>query len=291
MLHYQAYGFAFDSETPLVLNKREPGDAAEVVELRVRPGLREWLEKNLDRTPYVVFDYGPFVARCVPQSGLIEAEQRGLEGLSMGLLLERVVIPIYALLSSPAVLGMHAGGVSLDNNGWLFLGSSGAGKSTTTLGLLQRGARLLNDDKALVEVPSGLILPGPPTLHLHASREALPQALQHGVVVPGKVWFELPPSMVIDAPTPLRGLVTLQRDESCAKPLVERLRGTDAAAALLEHCIHFDQASTDWAAQRFRNAMTLLRSVPLYRLRYARSADGSPSHLPALLALLEGGHS
>jgi hypothetical protein len=63
---------------------------------------------------------------------------------------------------------LHGSAVAIDGRVLVLLGSKAAGKTTTALTLLQRGAALVTDDLvALHESPSGfLVPPGPPSLRL-----------------------------------------------------------------------------------------------------------------------------
>ena len=59
---------------------------------------------------------------------------------------------------------LHAGAVAYAGRAWLLAGPSGAGKTTLTLALLERGFPLLSDDFAPLELATGLVYPFPKSL-------------------------------------------------------------------------------------------------------------------------------
>lgn len=74
----------------------------------------------------------------------------------------RVFEALLDQVSAFAVL--HAGAVAHAGRAWLLAGPSGAGKTTLTLALLERGFPLLSDDFAPLELSSGLVHPFPKSL-------------------------------------------------------------------------------------------------------------------------------
>src|SRR5207302_1716173 len=91
---------------------------------------------------------------------------------------------IAALLTGPVLVCvlrlrglacLHAGVVAIDGRAIALLGSKAAGKSTTALALVQRGARLLSDDVAVLDAePSGdyRVRAGPARLRLRPASAA-----------------------------------------------------------------------------------------------------------------------
>jgi len=69
------------------------------------------------------------------------------------------VLPLAALLQGLEV--MHASSVAIDGQALLFLGSSGAGKTSVALQLAGRGATLLSDDVTAIEIDGGSVLAHP----------------------------------------------------------------------------------------------------------------------------------
>lgn len=71
------------------------------------------------------------------------------------------VLPLTALLNGLETL--HASSVAIDGRALLFLGSSGAGKTSLALHLAGRGALLLADDVTAVEIDGAAVLAHPGT--------------------------------------------------------------------------------------------------------------------------------
>jgi hypothetical protein len=84
------------------------------------------------------------------------------DGPPPGQLFARVFEALLDRVSGFAVL--HAGGVAHAGRAWLLAGPSGAGKTTLTLALLERGFRLLSDDFAPLEPSTGRVHPFPKSL-------------------------------------------------------------------------------------------------------------------------------
>ena len=110
----------------------------------------------------------------------------------------------HLLADRDAVL-VHACGVSWRNAGYLFVGSSGAGKSTTACLWRSAGATILNDDRIVLE----------------ASRD--------GDWIHPTPWFGEHPEVGGDA-APLRAIYLLRQGDDVA---FERLRPATAAALVL----------------------------------------------------------
>jgi hypothetical protein len=79
------------------------------------------------------------------------------------------------LLRQRGWLSLHGSGVSIDGRGVLFLGASGAGKSTTAAAFHSRGHHVATDDVAPVRISDGrcILLPGRSRLRLDESSRAI----------------------------------------------------------------------------------------------------------------------
>ena len=83
-------------------------------------------------------------------------------GLSPEQLFARIFEALLDRVAGFAVL--HAGAVAHAGRAWLLAGPSGAGKTTLTLALLERGFPLLSDDFAPLALATGLVHPFPKSL-------------------------------------------------------------------------------------------------------------------------------
>ncbi len=103
--------------------------------------------------------------------------------------------------AEPYVL-VHSGAVTAPDGRVLLLpGTSGSGKSTTTLGLVQRGFRYLSDELAVLDPTCGHVLPFPRPIALKAgTRAAMPEVDRMAVFAPAD-----PSHTVHVAPDPLHG--------------------------------------------------------------------------------------
>lgn len=134
-------------------------------------------------------------------------------------------------------LALHAGAVTIDGAAYVITGVAGAGKSTTTAAFLDRGATLLTDDVAVIDWDGDTprVQSGYPRVRLwndsaealYGSAEALP------LLTP--TWSK----RFVDArqkfasePIPIGAIVVLAARHA-APPRVRRLRGHEAAMALL----------------------------------------------------------
>ena len=66
----------------------------------------------------------------------------------------------------PELLFLHAAALERDRAAWLFVGESGAGKSTTAWGLLHHGFSYLSDELAPIDLDTVEVLPYPHALCL-----------------------------------------------------------------------------------------------------------------------------
>ncbi|TXD35419.1 hypothetical protein FRC98_16525 [Lujinxingia vulgaris] len=192
-------------------------------------------------------------------------------------LLERIVLPIALLTTDRPLVALHGSALRLpDGDTIAIIGDSGAGKSTTALGLVRRGATLLADDLVLVDVERRLLLAGAPSLRLALPQDAIPEAsisLPTPSPDPKRI-FVLPDAPASGRALPLTHLFSLggephsDRDFELTQP-----RGGHAAALLLDQCFAFSQADPAADEARFRRAMRLLRTSPLTRVEFRRGAN------------------
>ncbi len=75
----------------------------------------------------------------------------------LGLLLGQVVATCAALLRR--ILFIHAGAVAVDGRGWVIVGQSGAGKTSSVAALLPHGAVYLSDELALLDPVTRSVVP------------------------------------------------------------------------------------------------------------------------------------
>lgn len=202
---------------------------------------------------------------------------------------ERVLLPLWRLSCGEQVLALHGSAISVEGRAYVFLGASGAGKSTTAHALASRGFGLVSDDMVLIDVARGLVLPGAPTVRLW--REDLDEALAREPVSAGlrdKHWFKLPESWAVSAPLPVCALIELARaDEAPVGGEASAREGLDARLALLAQCFDLDEPWAQWAKTRMSLSGRLLEAQPLRVWRYGAHPHGEPAHVVGLLEWME----
>ena len=193
------------------------------------------------------------------------------------------------LLRRRGLLCLHAAVVALGAGVVAIAGVKGAGKSTTTLALLQRGGRLFADDMAALSAgPSGLeAWPGPGRLHLRpdvaATLVGVPETLPLAVSVFDKRLA--PVEAPGDAAAPLRGVFLLEeRAPERQAPALERVPPAEALALLASHrsAPHFPMSRED-AVREFVHLGKLVSTTPVWRLQRSDRLE----QLPQICALIE----
>lgn len=148
--------------------------------------------------------------------------------------LEWLAVAHAAQASAQHIL-VHAGAVVKEAMTLLLLGDSGAGKTTVTMGLLQRGWLPLSDDLALVSPYSRVIAPFPRCFHADdftATTIAHPALFEAAGALKGY----LRPLRWADAPARVSCLVRLARD-AAAPTSAQPISQAEGAGALLQAAI------------------------------------------------------
>src|SRR5262249_46028618 len=139
---------------------------------------------------------------------------------------------------------LHASGIVVDGFAYLFLGSEGSGKSTTTAALVQRGHRFLTDDIApLTQTPAGFVVhPGVPRIFLEPSSMQGREIRSENGRRQSSTWDKtyvacLPadPNWCHDA-APVKTLYLLRQQTSPRSlPLFQPMQGNQALATVVAH--------------------------------------------------------
>ncbi|MEP6619822.1 MAG: hypothetical protein ABJE47_10915 [bacterium] len=135
-----------------------------------------------------------------------------------------------ALLHSRRMLVLHASVIETEQGAVLFAGKSGAGKSTLLAAFLQRGYRMLADDKAAIalngdEVP--LAMPGYPLMRLtRSAADALCYPVQASQLRKSLDKYVLPIDAFCATPLPVHAMYSL-RAHNRSDIQVERLLAVD----------------------------------------------------------------
>ena len=134
----------------------------------------------------------------------------------------------------PDLLFLHAAALERDRAAWLFVGASGAGKSTTAWGLLHHGFSYLSDELAPIDLDTLEVLPYPHALCLKRRPPPpylLPaESLDLGrtIHVPARY---LPSVSRLDAYA-LKAVFFVSQDARRHEPVLRRVSTAEAAARL-----------------------------------------------------------
>lgn len=132
------------------------------------------------------------------------------------------------------LLFLHAAALERDRAAWLFVGESGAGKSTTTWGLLHHGFSYLSDELAPIDLGTLEVIPYPHALCLKR-RPPPPYLLPAEHLDLGRT-IHVPvrslPSVSRLDPCALQAVFFLSQDTRGRKPVLRRVSTAEGAARL-----------------------------------------------------------
>lgn len=202
----------------------------------------------------------------------------------------------FALLKQ-GVESLHATTVFIDQQAVAFVGDCGMGKSTLAAAFLRAGARLVTDDLlALFSLEGSLssysgfyACPGPARLKLFPdTAQALLGPLP--TITPmhpdtSKVILPLAPAQHCANPVPISVIYLIEEPPISAAendPIIEPLRPPEALLSILGSTFNAMVTDELRLAGQFQFASRLARSLPVRRLRYARTLSQLPSVVSAV---------
>lgn len=213
-----------------------------------------------------------------------QASEETLDHLLVDQLLPR------ALAHAGDLLLLHAGAVNVEGRAVLFLGTTGAGKSTLTASFALAGHALLGDDSQALRldgeqpqvraVAPGLRLLPDALAALYPDASALsplahysPKQRLGGVAAPAD-WV------------PVAAICVLEPARDDAPVASARLEPAASAIAILANSFALDPADKPRAAHRLALASRLAERVPVHALRCPRRFDRLPEARGAVMSLL-----
>lgn len=277
ILRYIYGGLIIQSTAALPLIRCRPSDAAVDIEVtfgplppplaacvRAKPHFQMYADgTSVLRSPEgirLLFDRGRRLQLEVPEGVDPKLLQSWLVGPGLGLILHQRATP-----------PLHASAVTLAGRAIAIGGDSGAGKSTTSRALLQRGHRLLAEDQAMIDPMARHVYPGAPDLRLWAAAachfgDPTPADARVGT---GEDKFTITSlrERFDDEPRSLAAVFILSPDPA-DRPTADRLGKAVAATALHRHVYRLRLATfMGLGPGIFRWATTLAATVPVFTLR------------------------
>ena len=170
------------------------------------------------------------------------------------------------------VPALHASAVEVSGSGVLFLGQSGAGKSTMAAALHHRGYRVLCDAIAAIEMAGANAIVHPDGRRLKLWDQAIDhfglESRRVGKVAEGFEKYFIEGDSCTHPPVPVKELYFLERDQKLSFPTITPVATVNAAASI------FQNAYRPYLVQEmghrglyFRTTVNLLRQATPYRLR------------------------
>jgi hypothetical protein len=286
MFCYVAYGLHISSALPLP--ELFPGNGTPDIVIR-QCKLEHVLPTHSRREGCI---WGTSEAACilVPDVGLFQVRGGceilvdavpGVEARVLRLFILGCAIGL--LLDQRGLLVLHASAVAIQNEVILFIGDSGAGKSTMAAAMHVRGHCIIGDDTAAVDhqhLNRPLVLPAFPQLKLW------PEAASALGLEPNRLPRLRPEfekrahdasTVFSREPLALKSIYVLT-DNHGATSEIEPLRQQQAFAALMDHLYAIDLLGSEHiSSTHFHQCVSLARCVSVYRLQRKRSLELLPA--------------
>jgi len=169
-----------------------------------------------------------------PQSGVVTVgEPFDWVGLQ---LVASYILPF--LVAGDRTLVLHAAAACRSGRAVLIAGPGGTGKSSSLVGLAEAGWTPLSEDVCVIDLagPEPVVWPGPPWVRRRHG-EAGPAGAEVLFESSEKTAWDLGPLRQAPGPTPVAGLVVLERPVPGAYPVRRILQAGEAIGALAPHAV------------------------------------------------------
>lgn len=186
------------------------------------------------------------------------------------------VLATWMILNHLPVL--HASAVAIADRAVLFVGNSGAGKTTIAAALVGSGGVLIADDVCgLAERDDGWVcFPDAGLLRLREGSSALATMFEDDTTAApaaGRTMVSSPP---VESPVAVGAIVLPRIAQEVSQVTATRLQGTRSVLALLEHPRMGSLLGEEFSESLFRFASTLVAAVPVWELLVPRAAPVTP---------------
>ncbi len=187
---------------------------------------------------------------------------------------------------------IHASAVEVDGRLAVFLGDTGAGKSTLAASLDKHGYRLVGDDALLISVGDGGVTGRSvyPSLRLYP--ETIARLLGDVKTTPMAHYSDKQRLQVVSNAEPMPeslpiGAIFFLIDELAENEVaVHELSPTLTCMGLVEHSFALNPENAESAARRLREFSTVAAKVPGYELSYPWNFDLLPEVHEKVLSTL-----
>lgn len=172
------------------------------------------------------------------------------------------------VLAQQGRFALHASTVEIDGCRVAVSGSSGAGKSTTALALVQRGATPVADDVTVVEVVDGVATTESFGRHARVARDTAARlgidlsAAGETPGISGKAALDWPP-----APRGTLDILAIIQPADVSSPVVEFVSGLAALAAIAPHSYFWKVFSGLYPGELFAWRAQVADAVQVVRIR------------------------
>lgn len=227
------------------------------------------------------------IFRACFQTKVIELVSASMDDpVTLDHLLYDHVIP--RVLSACGTLVLHGSLVRIGEGLAVFMGETGAGKSTLGASLHALGHRLLGDDAVIVTENSGTFYAEAvyPSLRLYP--DSISRVLAADVATAPMARYsdkrhvtEFRQTSAGPQPLPLTAIFALHRGDS--NPQVRHLSARESCMAMIEQSFALDPNDVDAARERMNAAASLASAVPGFELAIPHDYD----RLPQVHALIE----
>lgn len=184
------------------------------------------------------------------------------------------------ILAGSGHLVLHGSGVAINGELAVFLGDTGAGKSTMAASLDSVGHTLLGDDAVVITEESGRVFGEPvyPSLRLYpetasaifgADIEVAPMAHYSDKKQVGLASLD----NISQSPIPLGALFYLTGEPDSEEVEAHALHPSDVCISLIEQSFAFEPRDANSATVRLRKASELAGRIPGYELSYPHDLD------------------
>lgn len=202
------------------------------------------------------------------------------------------------ILAHEGALVLHASAVAIDGKVAIFLGETGAGKSTLSACLHQAGHQLLGDDAIIISHNAGCFFAEPVYPSLRLFPDAVSALFGDDADVSAMAHYSDKQRVAIqaastlpDSPLPIGAIFLLSGDPDADAIAVRRPGAAQACIAALEQSFSLDPEDGARAAKRLAVASQLIENVETFELDYPNGYDRLDEVRGLIIACMKGDKS